>query len=259
MMNDEVPSNYGGGRGTDDMTEATINVDLDGEFPVGVGEASFPAAEEIRSSSTSRNRSSIWPGASTGTMYNKKKKRYLWTILIALPLVVLLIIVPAVVVSNNKKSSSSDKSNVEAQSRPRPAYDDVVNFIVTNQISSESAFDDSASPQSQAATWLSQTDGANLPVPDSDLLKYDAYMYMVRYVMAVNYYSLGGPNWKVQHNWLTNMDVCDWNDLVVVDSSVHRLGLRCARYVEGDERVYLPYQLFLGKFYLCGCCVPIVL
>jgi hypothetical protein len=233
-------------------------VDLDGEFPVGVGEASFPAAEEIRSSSTSRNRSGIWPGASTGTMHNKKKKRYLWTILIALPLVVLLIIVPAVVVSNNKKSSSSDKSNVDTQSRPRTAYDDVVNFVVTNQISSEGAFDDTASPQSQAAMWLSQTDGANLPVPDSDSSKSDAYLYMVRYVMAVNYYSLGGPNWEKQLDFLTDVDVCEWNDVVFIGNGVYHLGVYCVAYADGEERVYLPYLLDFGKFYLYGCCVPIL-
>ena len=35
---------------------------------------------------------------------------------------------------------------------------------------------------------------------------------ILRYVSAVTYYSLGGESWTNQNNFLSQEDLCDWND-----------------------------------------------
>jgi hypothetical protein len=245
----------------DDVTKATA-IDPEVQFPVDSGEALFPSVEEVHASnagmSPSGSRRSIWRGSGSprGTPTNgKKKNRYLWTLLIVIPLIVLLVIVPAVVVSNNNKEEKA------AAVGPPPTYEELVAFLVENQISSQAAFLDPSSPQALAANWLATQDGARLPLPEPDFTIYKSYMYMFRYVMAVNYYALGGPDWKRKHGFLTDADVCEWNERIVVGNEVPLLGVRCVVVGTGNERAYLPYLLYLSTYsrlvvcvsYLAGC------
>jgi hypothetical protein len=239
----------------DDMTEVTT-VDPEVQFPVDSGEALFPSVEEMHASNTGRSPGgsgrNIWRGSasSRGSSTNtKKKNRYLWTLLIVVPFIVLLVIVPAVVVSKNNKQETSS-----AAVGPPPTYDELVSFIVENQISPQSAFMDPSSPQALAAKWLAEQDGAGLPLPKPDFSLYGSYMYMFRYVMAVNYYALGGPDWEKKHGFLTEADVCDWNERVVVGAEVPLLGVRCQVVGTGEDRFYVPYLLYLSTYCPAALC-----
>ena len=244
----------------DDVTVETAMEEA--QFPVDNGEALFPSVEEVRASnagmSPGGSRRNIWRGSSSsptrGTTQTKKKNPWLLTLLIALPLIVLLIIVPAVVVSQNNKEEE------QAAAIPPPTYEELVNFLVVNQISLNSTFAYSDSPQSKAARWLAEEDGARLSLPEPNFRIYDSYMYMFRYVMAVNYYALNGPEWTKQLNFLSDADVCEWNDVAVVGDVVTRLGVLC-QWVSTDDgdRLYVPFLLYLRKLVVAWMCLVFVI
>jgi hypothetical protein len=247
-----------------DLTESTIVVD-DNESPAPVipaleyGEASFPSSEELRDSSTSRrtSRHSIWPGATstrdttatTNNIHHKTSRRRIWAALIVIAVIVLLVITPAVIVRNNQNDTNNEVLSNE--DRPRPTYDDIVTFVVGQNISSESDVTNLRSSQSRAIYWLMNDDPANVPVPvPSDSTTYDGYMYMVRYVMALNYFAFQGSNWVADLNFMSEKDVCNWNQDVVVDDKVQNLGLLCATIDTAGKYDSLPILLHLG---MCSC------
>jgi hypothetical protein len=142
------------------------------------------------------------------------------------------VIIPAVVVSKNnnsqEESSSALGNDVSAENRPRSTYQEVVQFIVDQGISTESEVTTPETPQYKAAWWLAQDDPANVPVPTtSDRNSYDGYRYMTRYVMAVNYYAFDGPNWRVDINWMNDLDICDWNRQLLINGNPSQVGLFC--------------------------------
>ena len=233
-----------------DTTESTIVVNLES------AEASFPSPEEIRTSSTSRSNGhpAIWSGGSPGrhsdaqqmdserAIKGTRSHRRMITVFVVMALIVLLVIVPAAVVSRNNQNADSANS---------PYYDDIVNFLVDNQVSSVPDMNDPNSPQARAIEWLTEQDPANVPVPIASSIdgSYEAYMYMVRYVMAVNYFALGGTNWTNDLQFLMLDDVCDWNADVTTEDIFDRMGVFCANspgQVNG-ELVNKPYEFRIGK------------
>jgi hypothetical protein len=63
------------------------------------------------------------------------------------------------------------------------------------------------SPQYLALQWLAHGDELNMEIPTEPLLEFDE-----RYAMVVLYFSLDGPNWKQQLNFLSNTHICSWHD-----------------------------------------------
>jgi hypothetical protein len=82
-------------------------------------------------------------------------------------------------------------------------------------LSGEDALDDSTSPQSQAFEWVL-----------SDATQREDEVIETRYVAATLYYSLGGAQWVNQHNFLSQNDVCEWNDSLNEDGG-KRQGIFC--------------------------------
>lgn len=237
------------------------------------GEASFPSPEELRVSSTSRKNSrNIWPGASKNGSPNggspvaakKSNRRCLWIAFIGFVFLVLIVIVPSIVVRNNKKevSNSSEVDNGddddEPASRPRPYYNEIVDFIVSNRISSESDVDNSSSPQSRAIFWLMQDDPANVVVPTSSGLDtYKGYKYMVRYVMAVTFFALDGPSWEFDLKFLSEEDVCDWNDTIFIEGKVYTNGIACKTRLSDDGTSLERYPSALHLVIQIGGTIPL--
>jgi hypothetical protein len=158
----------------------------------------------------------------------------------------MVVIIPARVVSSkNKNKNQNDEDN------RRPNYGDIVDFIIGNQITAQMDINDAGSAQAQAILWLTRDDPANLPVPTSASIDtYEGYIYMVRYVMAVNYFALGGVNWDSNLQFLTQGDVCSWNGDLNKEGSLYRMGLFCA-YLPSEAEgglIYIPYMLYIGTF-----------
>jgi hypothetical protein len=68
-------------------------------------------------------------------------------------------------------------------------------------LSGEGALDNTTSPQSQAFAWVL-----------SDVTQREDAEIETRYVAATLFYSLGGDAWLDTHNFLSQSDVCEWND-----------------------------------------------
>jgi hypothetical protein len=121
-------------------------------------EASFPAPEEVRSTTTSRNRFPV-------SYKPKAKTRYFWIASIV-ALLMVVIMVPAIVVRGGKKDSAIVPAKVaDPPPRPRPSLESVVDYFEKEGISEASLLKDVNSPQFKAAQWLANEDTANIVVP----------------------------------------------------------------------------------------------
>jgi hypothetical protein len=242
-----------------DTTEMTF---MDDENPTAptipaleYGEVSFPSSEQLRDASTSRTgRRSVWSGSASNknttnttvdnNRYTRPNRRHICVVLMVVVVIVLLLVVTPVVVVRNHPNTSN------------PNYDDVLAFIIGQRISLASDFDNIFTPQSQAMYWLVNEDPAKIPVPlTSNITTYEGYMYMVRYVMAVNYFSFSGYNWMADLSFLSEKDVCNWNDEIYVDNIVKKFGLLCATTGEEGNYQSLPIMLRLGTFVLYCLCI----
>jgi len=129
----------------------------------------------------------------------------------------------------NKRGSTADTSQQtseapeeqgptadEQETSPprRPNFDEIVAYL-SDGVSDNSDLLRSGSPQNLAASWLATEDNAALSLPEHSGWDYatdrDAYMYIFRYVMALNYFALDGPNWVATMSFLSGGDVCTWN------------------------------------------------
>ena len=105
----------------------------------------------------------------------------------------------------------------------------------------------SCSPRNQALLWLAS--GLNNGGEMSDEYRQD------RYLMAAFYIAQGGPKWEKSTNWLTTMDVCDWEGTFCDDDGfVYALDLS-ANGLEGDVSIFLEGFAFrnLGCLSLTTC------
>jgi hypothetical protein len=102
------------------------------------------------------------------------------------------------------------------------------------------------SPQYLAAKWLSQEDGLNLKLPSAtngESTMYE-YHFLARFVMAINYFALGGPSWLNQLNFLSDSDICSWVGYVrtgTLDREVDLAGVFC------DAETGVPTDLSICK------------
>ena len=129
--------------------------------------ASLPNVEELRTSlggrtsSSSRRRNTINSSDDNNT---KVSLKWVW-IGATLSFLLLVIVLPVVSVKQNQRNNNSntidDSSNnlsrgpdAGAKTRPRPALQDVKQFVLENAISSAAALETEGSPQQRAALWL---------------------------------------------------------------------------------------------------------
>jgi hypothetical protein len=77
---------------------------------------------------------------------------------------------------------------------------------IVNSISDETDLLDNSTPQYAALEWLANQDPANLTISETQ-----ATIWKNRYFGALLWFSLGGENWFDPSNFLSALDVCDWN------------------------------------------------
>jgi len=151
-------------------------------------------------------------------------------------------------------------------SKARPTLEEVVTYL-SNGVSDESVLRRSGSPQNKAARWLATEDGAAISLPKQGFERRrelhqhtdnsDAYMYVFRYVMAVNYFALDGPNWLFDMNFLTDNPICEWNQVSFGNTDTGRVyeigGVTC------DPDTNLPIAVDLGEFFGKHSCLRMFL
>lgn len=90
--------------------------------------------------------------------------------------------------------------------------DEIVEWMSNEDVSHRTDMETFGKPQYHAVEWLAVYDPANLPLPATGRDDFgDGYRYVVRYVMAVNYFALLGHLWTKNFNFLSALDVCQWN------------------------------------------------
>jgi len=89
----------------------------------------------------------------------------------------------------------------------------VVEYLVQNGVSSKDDLTNEVTPQYQAAKWIAEIDTYFSTLPPTDVTQLDGYRFMSRYIMALNYFALGGNDWYEKMDFLaTDVDVCFWNN-----------------------------------------------
>jgi hypothetical protein len=86
--------------------------------------------------------------------------------------------------------------------RDESHYNDVRDFLIANNVSSQLALDTKGSPQNSALFWIAETDDRGLQLDNPHLIQ--------RYVLTVLYYSADGSNWVNRDKYLSDALECQW-------------------------------------------------
>ena len=129
--------------------------------------------------------------------------------------------------------------------------EEVFQFLKDQQIYNDMTYIEQtvATPQHRAAVWLAREDSANLKVPTNNDNAITMYHYLVRYIMAVNYYAWNGPtHWTNALNFLSPTNVCTWQGSVQVKGTQNiTAGVFC-----DDPNSGIPNQLVLCSNHMKG-------
>ena len=236
---------------------------------------SLPGLEEARTQN-------IMAGG--GNKYSGKKKRTI-ALIVVLVVVIATAVGFSIAATQNKRGQSEAKSLTgnenddtddtddtggddenQAEDDETDVTDDqetddderfpqVISFLTSGAVSSSSDLQNTASAQYKAATWISNDDERQLDIPET-MDEEDSFKFVQRYVMAVFYFALNGPNWTRQVGFLSGEATCDWNfDLEVsdnIDGSDQRdydYGVSCWDE-ESDEYFDTVTWIFMRKFTL---------
>jgi hypothetical protein len=189
--------------------------------------ASLPTSEELRASAAMSGNFSKNTGSGSG---NRSKRRRFFCY--ALGFAALLVTVIGITVAVNKKNNESQ--DVKGSSVPEPRKVDMATITEFLRARYNILLTSVDTPQYKAAKWFAEDDGANLPLPGSSKGQHEGdidaytYRYLARYIMALNYYAMGGENWNSQLNFLTETDICNWNQLIAVPGRWLIAGVICS-------------------------------
>lgn len=198
------------------------------------GDHSMPTIEEIRTEGV------INQGGSYTNRYSGKNKRRAFLVAISVATVALVTGFSIASIQNHRGSGSSN-SAASASSQPGEIPHDTsvpttatassrlqeVQDFLTLKVSPNEVLQNDASPQHHAARWIADEDALKMDIP-SDPSYATSFDFVQRYILAVFYYALDGPNWTNQMSFLGAASVCDWNAAMVApDNTPWRLGVFC--------------------------------
>lgn len=223
----------------DDTTEGTFEM-VPVDYSHRESASSLPAAEEVRST--------LYPPR------HDHRKRNRWALILGGVVVLLIVVlVLAITLSMDKSRSTSAAKQGESgesfgnngspSSETKPDFESVVRYLVKEGISDLEDLEEDGSAQNRAAVWLAEKDEQGLPVPTVSKYDTEGYHYVARYIMALNYYAMGGENWRTKAMFLSAADICQWN--------VGIWGVFCSNE---EGRRGNPARLFLRKFHTLGFC-----
>jgi len=126
---------------------------------------------------------------------------------------------------------SGDGATSSPAPAPREPRETIVRqWLDANGISDFEDMNEPGSPHLFALLWIANEDELNLPLPDSKDSP-EGVRFVSRYVVALIYFMLGGVNWDYQLSFLSEKDVCEWNDIFAAAEGVQgrffRIGIAC--------------------------------
>jgi hypothetical protein len=184
----------GGGDDTSSMSE----------IPMERGEtgASLPTPDEVRMDTGT--------GRSSGSRATTWRCYILFFLVLLVGLIGLGIGLAARGDSGNSGSSGSSINGGSSSSQPRKfSIEDLAAYLEQSGVTSSNDIFDMTSPQSDAAAWMANQDGRNLPLPTT-VGQPEDYRFVQRYVLATLYYAMKGNDWLLDSNFLSNDDACAW-------------------------------------------------
>ena len=171
------------------MANATVPVEVKSGGPPNTQDTPSPVTQE--------------DGLNVG-----RRKKSLIIIVIGLLLLVAIAGIGVGVAVSKKPPDQPDVPTQPPASSPTPVTTRIEAFqILLTPISGE-LLSDTNSVQFQALNWLSNDDAASMTVgvdPEAAI--------KTRYVAAVLYYAFQGDMWTNKYNFLSQRDVCDWNQI----------------------------------------------
>lgn len=183
--------------------------------------ASFPDAEEVRIDQGISSSNNVYDGS-------KKRRRFL---LLAVVVGVVVIAIIAAVVAGGNDGSGQSSSATAARIKNHKRFNAIQAYV--GYLSDKNALQDATSPQYHAVQWLTDQDDLQIDIPSTTEYK-DAFPFWQRYILAVFYYTLNGPSWSSQANFLSADSVCDWNHRLQANVSIsgssqteYVMGVRC--------------------------------
>lgn len=153
---------------------------------------------------------------------------------------------------NEIDAASSGSTGATPAPAPRDPRDTLVRqWLYANGVSGFDEMTEAGSPHEFAVLWLADTDQLYLPIPDS-IDSPEGARFVSRYVVALMYFMLGGENWDYQLSFLSEKDVCEWNDIFVAAEGVQgrffRIGIACNN---GIVNTWQMRKSMLVLFYMC--------
>jgi hypothetical protein len=129
----------------------------------------------------------------------------------------------------------------EVPAQRESSIDQVIAYMADSGVSDLTALTTNGTAQNRAAAWMAEQDEADMAVPELAITTQEGYKYMVRYVMAVFYYSTGGADWSFQHYFMTMPTVCEWNNGEMNGAVSYPMGVLC------DKESDALFGLAFGK------------
>lgn len=194
----------------------------------------LPSVEEIRTASHHKS-----SGPINGTRCRVGRCGEVGIISLIAVLIVTVIGLSVGVAMRGNELQAASAGNTAAGDTDSPAQDlpdfepreeFVRDWLLDNNVSSAEDMDEAGSAHELARLWIADEDQLRLPIPDS-LNSTEGARFVSRYVIALIYATMGGSNWDYQLSFLSEKDVCEWNDIFVAAEGVQgrffRIGIAC--------------------------------
>jgi hypothetical protein len=210
-------------------------------------------------------------GGITSISSGKKTLRCLGIALAVLVAMVVIVVVPLVLVANNRNgngngngngsnsgspSSSPSRSPSSSLSRSQSSSESripaVADYLEALDIATMDDMRFEGSPQNRALKWIADDDEYQLALPDTTSadsfggVRHVQAVYptrnpfVERYSLAVFYYSLGGPRWDYQLQFLAPTDHCEWHqNFNTTSGTIIRWGVNECKEIQNYDVSYV--------------------
>lgn len=131
---------------------------------------------------------------------------------------------------------------------------DFMDYLAAQNISDAKALQKQGTPQYQAAEWIAKYDALQYDIPalgnTNNTNTYPRPFRIVqRYILAVLYYATNSKGWTHTAEFLTNIDECDWNNVIAVPDYIVgeiAVGASCNQDLAVSS-IFIPENQLVGS------------
>jgi len=145
-------------------------------------------------------------------------------------------------------STSGSAKPIKGKPQHSERLKQTISFLEDYSYSNTEALKDPTSAQFQAAAWISDYDLIQYTIPTVVSDNSDITDFIERYVMAVFFYTTGGPkDWKERHKFMSEEHVCAWfTSKNLNDGEIVAIGVSCDNDLRIDE-LLIPKNNLIGS------------